>query len=133
MSYCLRVPSYCARDDQRTFGTRQGRRCRLNALGVWIEASAAVTPRRGCHAEFGVGFPQDLTRQGQIDWPTRLGHGDFQSSIHYRFELSKIAQLVVPLDVLTQHAGLVKGLLGPVNIDIARPREPGLREGGTAS
>src|SRR4029450_11117433 len=74
MSYCLRVPSYCAHDDQRTFGTRQGRRRGLNALGRRIEASAAVTPRWGCHAELGVGFPQDVTRQGQIDWPTRLGH-----------------------------------------------------------
>src|SRR5262245_66133299 len=75
MSYCLKVPSYCARDDQRTFGTRQGRSCRLNALGVWIETSAAVTPRWGRHAELGVGFPQDLTRQGQIDWPTMLRPG----------------------------------------------------------
>src|SRR5262249_27859065 len=101
--------------------------------GIGMEGPAAVTPRRRCHAELSVGFPQNLAWQGQVDRPAWFSHGHFQGPIHYRLKLGKIAQLVVPLDVLTQHAGLVKGLLGPVDVDITRPWEPGLRERGTTS
>src|SRR5712692_7011592 len=102
----LRIPSHRARNDQGAFGCRQDRRRRLNGLGVWIEASTAVTARRGRHAELGVWFTQDLAGQGQIDWPSGLGHSDFKSTIDHRFELRKITQLVVPLHILAYHASL---------------------------
>ena len=50
--------------------------------------------------------------------------GDRQRAVDDGFELDAVPQLVVPFDDFAQHAGLVEHLLRPVDVGVARPREP---------
>ncbi len=76
---------------------------------------------------------EDLSRQGDVDRPLRLGLGDRQGSIQDGFHLLGMAQLVVPLYELAQHGALVEVLLCPVNVVVARGGQgAGLGDRGAA-
>ncbi len=74
--------------------------------------------------EAGQGLGQHLARQGEIDRPLGRAGRQGQGAIDHGFELSAVAQLVIPFDHLAQHAGLVEHLLRPVDVGVARPGEP---------
>ena len=107
-------------EDDGVLGARQDARGLVDARRIG-EALAAHLParRRGDGHWTGAGG-QDLTRQRQIDRPSRLGLHDLERPVDHGLELGGRAQLVVPLHVLAQHGGLVEALLRPVNVQVAR-------------
>ncbi len=63
---------------------------------------------------------QWFARQHEIDGPARARHRDFDRARDHVTDLSRHAQLVVPLHQLAHHAGLVEHFLRPVNRARAR-------------
>ena len=76
-----------------------------------------------------VSLGQHLARQGQVHGALRLRLGQREGAIHHGLQLGEAAQLVVPLHVLADHACLVEGLLGPVNVTVTAARQAVLRDG----
>ena len=107
------------RDDQRPLRRCQYRRCALDGVRVGRRRRRRHLPRRRVEGEALERRRQRLARQAQIDRAARLGHGDRQRPIDDRLDLLAVAQLVVPLDVLAQHAALVVHLLAPVDRHVA--------------
>ncbi len=116
-------------------GDDQRRACRCNPLGELLDvgcrrhrrarasAMRAVALRRGVQD-----LAQHLARQRQIDRPLRRCHREFQRAVHYTRGLVAALHLIVPLDHLAQHAGLVVHLLRPVDMRAARTFSASLGE-----
>ncbi len=58
--------------------------------------------------------------QGEVDRAARLVERELQGTVDDRFQLRRLAQLVVPLDILPHHPGLIVALLRPLDVNVAR-------------
>jgi hypothetical protein len=65
---------------------------------------------------------QHLARQRDVHRALRLALADGERAVEHGLDLLGVAQLVVPLDELAQHAALVEVLLRPVDVVVARRR-----------
>jgi hypothetical protein len=65
-------------------------------------------------------FAREHERGDSLGWCERL----LERAIHHGLELNGVPKLVLPLHVLAKHAALVERLLGPVDEDASRTREP---------
>ena len=66
---------------------------------------------------------EDFSRQGDVHRTLRFALGDGEPAVDDRLHLLGVAQLVVPLHELAQHAALVEMLLRPVDVVVARGRQ----------
>ena len=121
-----RVLTRARGDDHRVLG-------RPNPVGgpvdrVWIGrgARSGQPARRAFIGEIARLLGQHLARQGEINRPPRLVHRHVDGAVDDGLQLAGVAQLVVPLDHLADHARLVEHLLAPVDVDRPRARRAGL-------
>ncbi len=122
-----RVAARIGGDDERPLGTRQHRGGGRDRRGIGRRWCGGAQPSR--RSRPGRGRRRDhLAGKAQIDRAARLGAGDRQRPVDHGLELLAVAQLVVPFDQLAEHAGLVVHLLGPVDVAVARARQPDLRQ-----
>jgi hypothetical protein len=75
-----------------------------------------------------VALRQDFARQREIDRSLGLGLGERERAVDHRLELGKAPELVIPLDELADHRGLVEGFLCPVDVAVTAPSGAGLRD-----
>jgi hypothetical protein len=105
--------------DQRAFGLGQDRRRPLDRVRRGRGRRRGDLPRRGAESKTVERLGERLARQAEVDRAARLAHSDREGAIDDRLHLLAVAQLVVPLDILAQHAGLVVHLLAPVDRQVA--------------
>ena len=114
-----RVAPGRARDQDRTLRGGQ------HAGGAFKIVRRGHGPTRGHARLIGVRHVADrlgehFARQGQVHRAARLGARDGQGAIDDALQVGAMAQLVVPLDPLANHAALIERLLGPVDAAVAR-------------
>ena len=98
-------------DHQRARGRREPGRDRRDRGGVGVGGCGR---RHRAHGRVG-GLGERLPRQAQVDRPARRRHRHRQRPPHQVADGRAVAQLVVPLRDLAQHAALVEHLLSPVD------------------
>ncbi len=133
-------PSTAARERPSSAVTISGLRARgeplrrlLDPSGIGVSPALDLPARRRRDGQLAERLGQHLAREREVDGPARLSHRELERAIHHRLQLGGLAELVVPLDVLAQHAGLVEGLLRPVDVRVARARQRAvLGDGGAA-
>ena len=77
-------------------------------------------------------FGQNFARQTEIHRPLRRRRCNFHRPVHGGCRLIAAPHLIVPLDQLAQHAGLVEHFLRPLNMRAARSLHAAFGIGGAA-
>ena len=98
----------------------------VDRVGVRRGARSGKPARRALIGEIARLLGQHLARQGEIDRPARLVHRHVHRPVDDGLQLAGVAQFVVPLDHLADHARLVEHLLAPVDVDRPRAGRAGL-------